>query len=546
MVHGLIITDNVYNDSESWVGRGSGAHRIASFLRKNGYNIEVVDYCSRWNENEFADLCKKLIGPETLFLGVGSNLFYEPGNCNSLINVFKDLYADIPVILGGNNLLGRGFENIDYMIEGFAESAILPLLSFLQGHISKKDIKFSNKAPNLLDALHDYPHVDTNDLSISYQPSDFIKSNEFLGIETARGCIFKCKYCTMPLIGKKKLDYLRDTKNIVDEMMENYQRWGATYYIINEDTFNDSLEKVEALAKAVKTLPFTPQILCYLRLDLVVARPEIIDHLRILGVRGVHFGIETFGQSAGKIIGKGMSAEKIKQGLLWFKQQMPQTSIHCTMIVGLPGDTFEEAAAAQKWYTDNEIGCWNFWPLWLMSEQALYTSEFGKTYLDYGIVPMEPEEIEQGLAKERDDPMIIRAAHYMTALQSAWRKKIMYWKYKNSDINFFSACKEAVRLNSMSRNRKVSSWAIATYAPLGYSIDDIQTWGYDDHEPGVPQEEIKKRALDFISKYKKDKLAFDYQAFYKNKTQDVVNRRIFVIRPADPMPAVTQAPELLT
>ena len=39
------------------------------------------------------------------------------------------------------------------------------------------------------------------------------------------------------------------------EMMENYNKWGTTNYIISDDTFNDRDSKIERLARVVERLP---------------------------------------------------------------------------------------------------------------------------------------------------------------------------------------------------------------------------------------------------------------------------------------------------
>ena len=532
MVHGLILTDNLFCDQFEWVSRGSGAHRIASYLREHNYKIEVIDFCVRWTPDEFMRLCEKVIGPDTLFLGIGSNLFHDSDNVNLLTDRFKEVYPNIPIVVGGNNLLGRKFRNVDYYIEGYAETATLVLLDYLRGKITRDDIKWHPFSPKLIDGIHDYAYNDTSDLSIRYLPTDFIKPAEFLGIETGRGCIFKCKFCPMPLIGKKKLDYLRDMMTLVDEFQQNYDDFGTTNYIINEDTFNDTVDKLEFLAEAVSKLSFQPQMVCFARLDLIVARPETIDLFRRIGIRGVHFGIETFNRRAGKIIGKGMDPEKVKQGLIWFKEQMPEVTVHCTMIVGLPGDTLEDSIAAQQWYDQSPVDCWNFSPLAIAkTDKHLHSSEFSKDYEKYGFVPMTEAEIEAELEIERQDPNVAFSARFTQYLNPEFREKIIFWKNKELGMNYLSASREALKLNTSSRRRKISSWSLSAWSALGYSIEEMQTWGYYDHKPNVPTEELLDKANKFVAEYIKDKINFDYQEFYGKKTDPIKSNKIIQIKP---------------
>jgi radical SAM superfamily enzyme YgiQ (UPF0313 family) len=525
MVHGLILTDNTFSGNKIGIGRGSGAHRIASYLREFNYKIEVVDYCNQWSEQEFIQLCKKIVTNDTLFIGIGSNLFSDDSKVNQLILAFKKLFPNIPVILGGNNLLGRSIENVDYMIEGFAEQAILNLLDYITGKIPKNKIKFKDENFPLIDAIHDYSYQDTSNLSITYIDSDFICPDEFLGIETARGCIFKCKFCTMPLIGKKKVDYLRDVDNIIEEIEENYRKWGVHRYIINEDTLNDTVNKIELLAIAIEKLPFKLEVVCYSRLDLILAYPETIDYYKKIGIRGVHFGIETFNHQAGKLIGKGMPPEKIKQGLIWFNQQMPEVSIHCTLIVGLPGETFESCEQTQQWFASSGIECcWNFSPLYITSaDKTIHTSDFSKNYTDYGLEWMTPEEIQKELEIEKTDPAVIHSKRFTHSLNDNFRKKIIFWKNSKTGENYFTAIRQALKLNMLSRKRKASSWALAEWGALGYRMQEMQTWGYDDYEIQPPWDEIEKKSKEFVNNYKLKKISFDYDNFYKDKNLKILS-----------------------
>jgi len=300
MIHGIIITENAFMESDVGVVRGTGAHRIATHLREHGYCIEVVDFCLRWPTEQLLTLCERLIGSDTIFLGVGSNLFTIDSRLSDFLSQFRQRWPRVKLILGGNNLLSQDVANFDYLVEGYAEQAMPALLNWLQGRTDQAPV-FSDISPDvpLIDAVKHYGQYSTTDLSIKYLDSDFVSANESLSIETSRGCVFKCAFCTYPLIGKKKFDYMRDPATIVAELEENHSRWGTKLYIISEDTFNDRIEKLEILADAIDGLSFQPQFVTYARADLVFAQPRSMDLFKRIGVRGVHFGIETFTRSAG-------------------------------------------------------------------------------------------------------------------------------------------------------------------------------------------------------------------------------------------------------
>ena len=521
MVHGIIITENAFLESDVGVVRGTGAHRIASHLRQCGYQVEVVDFCLRWSPDQLLQLCENLIGPKTFFLGVGSNLFTMDSKLLDFLAEFRKRWPNIKLILGGNNLLSQDVSNFDYLVEGYAEQAMPVLLDWIQGCRSDPPV-FSDISPDvpLIDAVKDYGQYSTADLNITYLHSDFVQANEALSIETSRGCVFKCAFCTYPLLGKKKFDYMRDPDTIVAELDRNHKEWGTKLYIISEDTFNDRIEKLEILANAIDKLDFQPEFVTYARADLIFAKPQSMDLFKRIGIRGVHFGIETFTDSAAKLIGKGAQSERLMEGLLLWKQRMPEVQTHCSMIMGLPGDNPELHEQYQQWFETSGIEFYKWSPLWITdTTKTLHVSKFSLEHRVHGLVPMTDNEIQREI--DINHQQGIYSVKWERKLDSKHQDKILYWKNLRSGYNYFSALRDAMRLNNLSKKRKISPWSMFQWAGLGYSIDEMQHWGWHDVKPHVPEQEMQQRARDIIADYIDKKINFDYQTLYQPQTQQL-------------------------
>jgi len=172
-----------------------------------------------------------------------------------------------------------------------------------------------------------------------------------LSLEVGRGCRFKCKYCSYPLIGQKNInDYLKEADVLRDELMTNYEKHGTTRYYIIDDTFNDSVQKVKYFLDVVKSLPFKISYWCYLRLDLLMAFPEMIPMLKESGLIQCYFGIETFNHKAGKAVGKGGDPDKLKQTLYECKRIWgDEVNIQAGFIVGLPYEDSESVMKTSEW-----------------------------------------------------------------------------------------------------------------------------------------------------------------------------------------------------
>jgi radical SAM superfamily enzyme YgiQ (UPF0313 family) len=129
------------------------------------------------------------------------------------------------------------------------------------------------------------------------------------------------------LRGKKKLDYLKSTDSLRKELINNYEKYGITFYAISDDTFNDSKEKLIAIRDMIQTLSFQPYFWCYARLDLISIWPETIDVLYDIGCRVLHLGVETLDRKAGLAIGKGYPKEKLINVVKILKHFFPSVEI---------------------------------------------------------------------------------------------------------------------------------------------------------------------------------------------------------------------------
>ena len=394
---GLIFADNKYQKIRHGVLRAPGAHRIATHLRKQGYKIEVFDFYLDWTLDELKQILDSRITDKTLFVGFSCSLMFEgTKEFAGIRDYIREHYPHVAITVGGNKTLHKGFDGADYYLEGIGEASTTALIEYLSG--KTKDLTYQDVNGNkVLNGVSDYKLDSVKGINISYTENDYIEPNECLSLETARGCIFKCAFCDFPGIGKKKVDYLRDKQELIDELTENYERWGITKYFVVEDTINDTEMKCEMLAEIGNELPFSLSLMGYMRADLLIRRPHTVQQLWDAGFRGMHFGIETFHPDAGKIIGKGMPAQKLKDGLTDIKAQFPGFHWTATFIVGLPYESEADIDQTVEWLIDSRvIDHWGFNPLMIpKTEPTIHHSYFTENYLMYGYQKMTAEEIQK-------------------------------------------------------------------------------------------------------------------------------------------------------
>lgn len=503
-MYALIFGDNKYQPQRMGILRAPGAHRIATHLRNYGLSVEVVDFYLSWSLEELKQLIDIQLTKPTLFIGFSCSLMFDGvENFKEIRDYIRSKNPNVKIIVGGNKTLQKGFTGADYYLEGTSESSIIALVDYLLGKTTELVYQDVN-GNRVLNSLTDYKVNTIDNIEISYLPSDFIGPDETLSLETARGCIFKCAFCDFPGIGKSKLDYLRDINDIRDELLHNYRTNGTTKYFIVEDTINDTDDKCDMLEELGSTLPFNLNLMGYMRADLLVAKPKNVSKLVRAGFRGMHFGIETFNEQAGKIIGKGMPADKLKQGLIDIKRSNPGLYLTSTFIVGLPYETKEEINQTVDWLIkERALDFWSFNPLMIPKRDAtIHHSYFTDNYRLYGYSVMSDDEVESRLHELEH-----------TSFGLKWLKNIVYWRSKTFDL--LTAATFVQELSERSyQYRKIDGWSVFAISALGTSIDDLFEMSYNG-ENKIDDNAMINLTNQYVDRYKQQKLDYFIKEFDK-------------------------------
>jgi radical SAM superfamily enzyme YgiQ (UPF0313 family) len=419
-VDAVIFVDGAYK----FFARYSGAYKAATVLRQNGFTVQVVDhFLLAGLERTFAVL-EKFVGPNTLFVGFsttfmnptyehiaydGSFKYKKVKRAGGGIQSISSAYEQIPIIDAEMDLIREKIKAInpstqlvmggakagyceqpqmDAFILGYADRSIVEYARYLRGENPLFQFKVIGNQM-VVDNDMDADGYDFVNSCILYDESDHIKPEDVLPIETARGCIFKCKFCSYRLIGKTKNDYIKTKETVYSEFMRNYEKFGTTRYIFTDDTYNESVQKLELFAEAIHRLPFKIEYTTYLRLDLIYTFRDMADLLKESGLKSGTFGIETLNHEAGKLIGKGMHPDKTREVLEWLRNEKGWKGNILTasgFIVGLPKETREtvEAWAEQILDPAYPLDTINISSLKIYHDSRVTQSEFGRNYRSYG------------------------------------------------------------------------------------------------------------------------------------------------------------------
>ena len=399
MYDAIIFTENT---NEIQISIPLGGFKVASVLRKHGYSVLVVNHLSTFSLEELKTLIDLsvsditiLVGFSTTFLqsieenvNMGMDTVFPQGKAfeDEVISYIKEKNHAIKFAVGGTKASPVYVNtNIDYVFMGYSEISIVNLMNHLT---TGSHLSFSHVNENGITIVDDRKAATYNFTTDRMVWGNLdVGNHKVLPLEIGRGCIFKCKFCSFPLNGKKKLDYIKEADLIHDELLENFVKFGVRHYIIVDDTFNDHILKLKAIESVVKKLPFEPIFWCYTRLDLLCSYPEMIDVMYNIGVRAMYFGIETLDITAGKIIGKGYDRVKQISMIEHIRYRYPDMSMHGSFIAGLPTESLSsiKQTLSQLENGDIPLNSWMVRPFILFKDDAYtFNSDLDVNYKNYG------------------------------------------------------------------------------------------------------------------------------------------------------------------
>lgn len=381
--------------------RSFGPYLLKHVLQKHGYRSQVIDFCQEFTAEQIFSFVQKFVTAETVCVGLSStfwsirNLYNindqygMPDNIYNAVKLIKSSFPNLKIILGGTRagLTNIMLEDVDVCFIGESEDTLIDVLD----HWTKGSPEPSFTIKEIINKkMYQHPinkRFDIQYCDFKWALNDCINDGETLPIETARGCVFKCKFCNYPHLGKKKFDFLKSIDLVKEHLIHNYNNFKITNYLIADDTFNDTEYKVNAFLDMVESLPFKINFVAYIRADLLYRFPGMAEKLQRAGLLSVFFGIESLHPSASHLAGKAWSGKHAREYIphllnnIWKRQVFEL----CTFLVGLPGETKDDLESTLQWANENKIKV-AFVPLRLIKalDHRSTSSEFEKNSEKYG------------------------------------------------------------------------------------------------------------------------------------------------------------------
>jgi len=270
----------------------------------------------------------KNVPKPTVILVTSMMTYWYPG-VFQVIDIVKDIYPEVPVVLGGIYATlcyshASEYSKADYIIRGEGEPETLKLVGELTGN------RFEYPIPG--DGLDSLP----------YPAFDLMPNLDYVCILTSRGCPFSCTYCASHIVYKGFRR--RDPICVADEIQFWRERYGVKEFAFYDDALMVEAEKnIEIILKEV----LKRKILCNFHtpngIHIRFMTKELCGLMYEAGFKTIRLGLETSDVKRQRSTGNNTTIEEFKKTVLNLKEAgFPPDKIGVYILIGLPGQKPEE------------------------------------------------------------------------------------------------------------------------------------------------------------------------------------------------------------
>jgi tRNA A37 methylthiotransferase MiaB len=294
-------------------------------------------------------------GPDVV--GITSNTVKIP-SAMRVAAIAKDLYPDVPVIVGGQHatILPENVlydPHIDFVVRGEGEQTFAQFLHRLNGDrlwekVAGLSFKgnggFIHNPPRPLlsnldelpfparQCLHDIEH---------YEPQSLSK------LFASRGCPFRCNYCGSQNIWTHNVRH-HSAARIVEEIRQVRKEYGATYFTFLDDVFGVDKKRAMELTREMAGAKLGIRWDCLTRANLV--SDELLVSMKKAGCAKIDMGVESGSDRVLKDTQKGLNTKQIIEAGRRIKKH--GIFLYAFFMIGLPTETEEDARLTKKFIAE--------------------------------------------------------------------------------------------------------------------------------------------------------------------------------------------------
>lgn len=320
-----------------------GIMYIGTYLKKNNYTVKIIDLAVEClDENHFFQILEEC-NPSI----IGMSTYNEAWKVQKVLcRRIKEKYPNI-IIAAGGAFATFCYEQVlkesmsDFVLRGEGEYAFCQLCDYLLRSKSKKEsikgLCYKDTEGNVI-ANANVERIGDLD-QLPFPDRSLIKMEKYLlpyTISTSRGCPGQCIFCSSKSFWGKSV-IMRSAKNVYDEVMDIYQKYGANIFYITDDTFTASKKRCLEFCKMLRQSGISFVWGCESRADVI--NEEFIRILYESGCHKIQFGMESADNEILKRIKKHVTIEQIENAVMCAAKY--NMHIQVSYIVGHAFDTEE-------------------------------------------------------------------------------------------------------------------------------------------------------------------------------------------------------------
>jgi len=279
-------------------------------------------------EDIFLNEIKKMPKPQAVL--VTSIMTYWYPGVFRIIKLIKNIYPDIPVILGGiySTLCfdhAKEHSGADYIVKGSNIKCLLLLLENITG-------SESNNLQKCYRNLKDYPYPDW----------DLYEKIDYICMITSRGCLYRCSYCASNQL-YPQLEF-RNPIEVANEIDFWKRKRQVTDFVFYDDALLIHPRKYfmvfldEIIRRKINVRFHLPNGVHAREID-----TKIAEKMFLAGIQTIRLGFETVNPLVQKKTGGKIENKEFKKAVnLLMKAGFDSKQIGAYLLIGIPDQTIQE------------------------------------------------------------------------------------------------------------------------------------------------------------------------------------------------------------
>ena len=296
-------------------------------LKKAGHRVSYIDSVIQDLDIEQTLLEAKKMEPEVIFMETTTPSI--EADYRSLTEL-KDATA-AKIIVGGPHAsyfhqeVLEDCSAIDVVIRHEFDTKIVGVIANLENLKSVQGISyrngnviFDNGNGEMCDDLDSVPFPDRDTIPWQWYLEAWYSRQPFMNMMTSRGCPYHCTFCLWPQIMYGHKQRFRSIDNVMSEICYLHDRYGVRELNIDDGTFTTKRERVIEFCQRLRREKINLIWTCNGRVDNL--DDEMLSEMKSAGCKMIRLGVESGSQEVLDKIKKGLTLDKIEEGVKLVKK----------------------------------------------------------------------------------------------------------------------------------------------------------------------------------------------------------------------------------